>query len=151
MKTENRGRPSKYEPKFVDQLYKYFDIEAHFETPVIETRKDGSTKESIKFIPSDLPTKAGFAKSIKISRDTLYEWERVHPEFKEAMAFAEVCQEHILIQNGLKGLYNPIFAVNTAKNVLGWRDKQEITGKDGEAFSFQVISGTGHTPDKKGD
>ena len=140
------GRPTKYDPKFVDEVYKYFDIEPHFETPVLETRKDGSTKESIKFIPSDLPTKAGFAKSIKVCRDTLYAWEKEHKEFAEALKFAEVCQEHILIQNGLKGLYNPIFAVNTAKNVLGWRDKQEITGKDGEAFSVSIITGNGNTP-----
>jgi hypothetical protein len=39
-------------------------------------------------------------------------------------------------------VYNSTFAIFTAKNVLGWRDKveQEITGKDGSPLAgIQVM------------
>jgi hypothetical protein len=126
------GRPSKYDPKFCDELIEYFDIEPHFETPVLTRRKDGTEVEKVAFIASDLPTLAGFAVKIGVDRDTLKEWAHVHPEFSAAIKKAKECQENILVTNGLKGLYDTSFAIFTAKNVMGWRDKQEITGKDGK-------------------
>jgi len=85
-KTEQpRGRPSKYKSDYCDELIKYFDIEPHFETPVITTYKDGTTKEEVKFIPSDLPTLAGFAKKIGVHRDTVNQWEKDHKEFSDAI------------------------------------------------------------------
>lgn len=125
------ARPSKYDKKYVTELIKYFDVEPHFETPVITTYKDGSTKEEIKFIPSDLPTLAGFARQIKVSRDTINEWTRVHPEFSDAIKYAKDLQEHILVTNGLKGLYAQPFAIMATKNIMAWRDKQEV-GIDGK-------------------
>ena len=40
----------------------------------------------------------------------------------------------------MNGAYIPSFAIFTAKNVLGWRDKteQEVTGKDGAPFSVTI-------------
>lgn len=35
------GRPSKYDPKYCEELIKFFDVEPHFETPVVITYKDG--------------------------------------------------------------------------------------------------------------
>ena len=42
----------------------------------------------------------------------------------------------------MAGAYNSTFAIFTAKNVLGWRDKveQEITGKDGAPLGPSVIA-----------
>jgi|SRR3990167_939027 len=125
MANKPRGRPTKYDPKYCEEILKYFDIEPHFETPVVTTYKDGTTKEEVKFIPADLPTLAGFAVSIKVHRDTLNKWSEVHKEFSDAIMRAKECQERILVTNGLKGLYNSVFAVFTAKNVLGWRDRSE--------------------------
>src|SRR3990167_9869523 len=125
MANKPRGRPTKYDPKYCEEILKYFDIEPHFETPVITTYKDGTTKEEVKFIPSDLPTLAGFAKQIGVHRDTLNQWEKAHKEFSDAIKKAKACQEHILVTNGLKGLYSPAFAIFTAKNVINWKDKTE--------------------------
>lgn len=124
-KPRKKGRPTKYDPKYCEELIKYFDIEPHFETPAITTYKDGTTKEEVKFIPSDLPTLAGFAAKIEVNRDTLQEWAKVHQEFSVAIKRAKDLQENILVTNGLKGLYSQPFAIFTAKNVLGWRDKSE--------------------------
>jgi len=119
------GRPSKYNPKFCEDIIKYFDIEPHFETPVTYTYKDGTTKEEIKLMPSDLPTLAGFAVKIGVDRDTIHQWSKDHKEFSDAIKRAKECQENILVTNGLNDLYAQPFAVFTAKNVIGWRDKTE--------------------------
>ena len=119
------GRPTKYEPHICEELIKYFDIEPHFETPIITTDKKGNTVEKIAFIPSDLPTLAGFARKKKVHRDTLHEWSKKYPEFSDALKRAKECQEDILVTNGLKGLYEQPFAIFTAKNIMGWRDSKD--------------------------
>lgn len=120
------GRPTKYNSKYCEEILKFFDIEPHFETPVITTYKDGTTKEEVKFIPSDLPTLAGFARKIKVNRDTLREWMSKHKEFSASYKLAQDLQENILVTNGLKGLYAQPFAIMATKNILNWRDKQEV-------------------------
>jgi len=124
------GAPTKYDPKYCKKIIDYFDIEPHFETPVVTTYKDGTTKEEIKLIPSDLPTLAGFAVKIGVHRDTLNQWAKDHKEFSAAIKRSKECQENLLVTNGLQGLYAQPFAVFTAKNVMGWRDKSdtEING-----------------------
>jgi len=122
------GRPTKYDFKFCDEIIKYFDQEPHFASPVVTTYKDGTTKEEVKFIPCDLPTLAGFASKIKVCRDTLHEWDEKHKEFSDAIKRCKDLQENILITNGLKGLYAQPFAIMAAKNIISWKDKQEISG-----------------------
>ena len=120
------GRPTKYDPKYCDELIKFFNIEPHFETPVVTTYKDGTTKEEVKLIPSDLPTLASFASSIGVHRDTIHQWATEHKEFSDTIKEAKEHQERILVTNGLIGLYQGAFAIFTAKNVIGWKDKTEI-------------------------
>tara|TARA_B100000315_G_scaffold260662_1_gene323805 strand:- start:2297 stop:2674 length:378 start_codon:yes stop_codon:yes gene_type:complete len=82
-----------------------------------------------------------FAWLIGVDRDTLKEWankrdedgDLVYPEFSAAYKRVTDAQERILITNGLKGGYQANFAIFTAKNVLGWRDRQDlgISGSDG--------------------
>jgi hypothetical protein len=112
------GRPTKYEDWMVDAMLTYF------------------TKEVGNF-----PTLAGFSASIGIARDTLHDWATAkdvsgnlrNPEFSDTYKRAKELQEENLVSGALTGKYNATFAIFTAKNVLGWRDKieQEITGKDG--------------------
>lgn len=112
------GRPTKYEDWMADAVLDYFS------TPV-----------------GDFPTLAGFAASISVSRETLHDWATAkgadgslrNPQFSDAYKKAKDMQEQNLVKGALTGVYNSTFAIFTAKNVLGWRDKveQEITGKDG--------------------
>lgn len=141
IKKVHPGRPSKYNSKYCKDIIDFFDIEPHFETPVTITYKDGTTKEEVKLMPSDLPTLAGFAVKLGVSRDTLNEWSNKHKEFSDAIKRAKECQEHILATNGLQGLYAQPFAIFTAKNVLGWRDKSDtdITTKGEKIEQTQVI------------
>lgn len=135
------GAPTKYDPKYCEEIMKFFDIQPHFETPVTTTYKDGTTKEEIKLLPSDLPTLAGFAVKLGVHRDTINQWSKDYPEFSDAIKRAKECQENILITNGLQGLYAQPFAIITTKNVLGWRDKSDtdITSKGEKIESNQIV------------
>ena len=121
------GRPTKYEDWMVDAILKYFDTSV-----------------------GDFPTLAGFAASIGVSRETLHDWATAkgvdgalrNQQFSDAYKKAKDLQEQNLVKGALTGVYNPTFAIFTAKNVLGWRDKveQEITGKDGAPLAgIQVM------------
>lgn len=52
-----RGRPTKYDPKYCDQLIAYMALPASFES---------------------------FAGEIGVDRDTLYEWRKKHKDFSDA-------------------------------------------------------------------
>lgn len=144
------GRPSKYNSRLCEEVIKYFDIEPHFETPVTTTYKDGTTKEEIKLIPSDLPTLAGFAVKIGVHRDTIDQWRKDHKEFSDAIKKAKECQENILVTNGLQGLYAQPFAIMASKNILNWRDKQDMTsdGQKTEPLKIIITEDKSNTPDE---
>ena len=140
IKKVHAGAPSKYDPKYCQEIVEFFDIEPHFETPVTVTYKNGDTREEIKLMPSDLPTLAGFAVKIGVHRDTIHQWSLDHKEFSDAIKRAKDCQENILVTNGLQGLYAQPFAIMSSKNILGWRDKSEtdITSR-GEQLKTTIV------------
>ena len=131
------GRPTKYRDEFVIMLLEYFG------QPPIKTvttvDKEGNTIE--KTVPALFPTLARFAANIGVTTETLHDWataktaegELRNPTFSYAYKKAKDLQQANLVEGTLAGAYNSTFAIFTAKNVLGWRDKveQEITGKDG--------------------
>lgn len=118
------GRPTDYLPEYCEKIIEHFDQEP-FSTTMDET--------SGKLIRSAilLPTLTNFAKKIGVARCTIYEWAERHPEFSDAVKRAQELQEEILMQNGLFGGYEKTFAIFTAKNVLGWRDKQDVEHSGG--------------------
>jgi hypothetical protein len=108
------GRPTSYKPEYAVQLNEYFSSRIYIRT---ETGKE---------IAEDFKSLAGFGLKIGVHRDTLHEWSRKYPEFSDAYKRAKEWQEFYLITNGLKGIINCSFAIFTAKNVLNWRDKQDV-------------------------
>lgn len=106
------GRPSEYDSKYCQEILKYFGVKPY------------ETNERGREVAADLPTLAGFASKIGVHRDTLHQWTKDHPEFSDAYKKAKDLQENFIVVNGNRGLINTAFAIFTAKNVLGWRDKQ---------------------------
>lgn len=113
------GRPSGFKDEFADQLIEYFSAKPY-------------TEKENREVAGDVPTLAGFAIKLGVSRDTLLEWASAldetgslkYPEFSGAYKRARDYQENWLATNTLKNLVNPAFAIFMAKNVIGWRDKQ---------------------------
>lgn len=121
------GRPSTYKPEYAKMIVDYFDKEAY------KINKKG------RKIANDLPLKSGFAKSIGVYSEIISRWAKQHEDFAQALKKAEDSQKRILVTNGLNGLYDKTFAIFTAKNIIGWRDKQEISGSDGGPIEVSVV------------
>lgn len=124
------GRPTVYKPEYAQQL--------------MQMCAEALADESKPF-----PTLARFAAQIGVVRQTLLDWatqvnddgELKYPEFSNAYKLVKEYQEAVLTENGLKGTYQGSFAIFTAKNVLGWRDKQEheLSGKDGAPIQTEDV------------
>lgn len=126
-KSKPVGRPTDYDPKYCDEIIKYFTVENYIESPVTITYKDGTVKEETKRIANDLPTLAGFCRRIGTSRETLNNWSHQFPEFLDAIKRVKEMQEEMLVTNGLQDLYAQPFAIFAAKNLIRWADKLEQT------------------------
>ncbi len=110
-----KGRPPKYNAKLIPIMLQYFS------RPPYERGHDG------KLVPSDLPTFKKFAADNNFSPARYDEWRRVSAEFRAAYEKCKAYQEHFLLANSLRGLYQQSYAIFTAKNLLGWRDINEVS------------------------
>ena len=99
------GRPTKYKPEYCDML--------------VEHMAEGASMTS-------------FAAEIDVSRETISEWGRVHPEFsvaiKKGKAKCAAWWERLGRQGAQGGDVNPTLVIFGLKNMAAddWRDKQEL-------------------------
>lgn len=77
------GRPTDYKPAIIEEIDKYLEE---------------AVPENMK-----IPTVEGIALKLGISRDTLYEWAKVHPEFSDTLEKLKMKQKEALIQTGIFG------------------------------------------------
>jgi len=146
----SRGRPTKYDPKFADEIVKFFSgpkFEQFIKSEKQTTKKNGTTETWIEYgyRPLDLPTFNKFARKIGVNGDTIVEWTEArypltfevkalagklkHPEFSAAYNTAKELQKEFLSDNALKGFSPPASFIFVAKNITNWKDKQEINNK----------------------
>lgn len=109
----NAGRPTDYDPKYCQMIIEYFE-------------KPLAQRVNNKVEANDLPQLTAFARSIGVSRGTLFNWKNQFPEFLDAYNTATQLQEEMLVGNSLQNRYNPYFAQFMLKNCHGWKDKQEV-------------------------
>lgn len=86
-----------------------------------------------------IPSIAGLAVELKVSRDTIYEWRKHEDkkEFSDILQDILSSQERILISKGLKGEFNS----NITKLALGkhgYTEKQDVTS-DGKAMQPVLV------------
>lgn len=127
------GRPTKYKPEFCQRLMRFFEGKPFRDVKLHHYKGKGENREvvwtDIKRMANKLPTLVEFAKSIKVCYATVYNWQdekhpSFHREFLESFTRAKELQKNFLLQNGLLGLYNPIFAKFVAVNITDMTDKQ---------------------------
>lgn len=114
--TKKTGAPSKYKPKYCKAIIDYFDIKP------FKIVKGVEVAESLRF------TSQFARKILKVHVGTLYKWASKYPEFGEALKAANKMQEEHLVTCALRRLFNPTFAIFSAKNMFGWRDVTEVKG-----------------------
>ncbi len=121
------GRPTKYDPKYCEEIIKYFDVPPINVLYKKEYFMNGELKSEVPILTgAEFPTFQGFAHKIDVAMSTLQEWCLKHEEFSAAYARAKAIQEKIWLTNGMGNLYNSQFAQFFGKNCLGYTDKQEI-------------------------
>lgn len=129
------GRPLEYKgEETVMEVEVYLQGCKDEEYRRIKTEGDSSTSYDNK-LRVKLPSIEGLANELKISRETVYDWERKYPEFSDIIKRVRQEQAKRLIDCGLSGDYNPTIAkVLLTKH--GYRDSQELTGKDGKDLNI---------------
>jgi transposase len=96
------GRPTKYKPEYCEMI--------------VEHMAKGYTLET-------------FAATIDTSKNTIYEWEKAHQEFRDACARARIKCQMMWETEGIHGLHNGMNSSHWAfnmKNRFGWKDKIEV-------------------------
>lgn len=92
------ARPTKYTAEVCDRIIEFFDVEPFTEVDRVHPR---TGVEYTERVANTLPTVEGFARSLGVSKQTLYTWCDKHPEFLDAFTRARDMQVDHLIQNGL--------------------------------------------------
>lgn len=127
------GRPSKYDPKYIDEVYEYIrEHQDQSPATTIKDTEDGPVTVKTGF-KVKLPTIEGFARSIGVNKTTLYEWSQKHVKFSNALSDLKTEQLTRLIDNGLAGTYSPVIAkllMSANHNIV---EKKEIENTDGDA------------------
>lgn len=138
------GRHTKYKLRYCKALIKFFDSEPYEDREIPHYEKSGKKDKDNKPIvvwvdykrmPNKLPTLRDFAKSIEVSTVAVYDWMKKHKAFLNAFTHAQELRKWFLIQNGLQGLYNPLFAKFTAINITDMVDKSDVEHSGSISFT----------------
>lgn len=100
-----RGRPTKYSPKLIKSVRGY-------------------TK---KCLNDDIfPTIEGLSVKLGLGTRTIYDWERLYPDFSQTIDELRDMQKNLLITNGLSGGYNTRFSMFLLKASHGMKEKEPL-------------------------
>ena len=106
------GRPTKYDPKFIEEADKYLATTGH-----------GSMH---------MPKIESFALHLGVSKDSLYEWAKLYPEFSDALGRILLYQGERLIDDGIYGgkEVNATIVKLLLQNNHGMKERVDATSKD---------------------
>lgn len=106
------GRPTKYEPRFVDELDKY----------LATTGRENTS----------LPTIQDFALWLNVDSDTLNNWAKIHPEFFGTLKKLKELQAKQLIDDGIYGgkEVNATIVKLLLQNNHGMKERTDQTTND---------------------
>jgi hypothetical protein len=126
------GRPTEYTDELPGRVQEYIDScqDETKQVVVGESEKFTSYKEKVIV---KLPSIEGLAAFLGISKDTVYQWEKIHPAFSDVLHTLRTQQAERLINNGLSGDYNPVIAkLLLTKHGYAEKTESEVYGKDGK-------------------
>ena len=117
-----------YKPEYCKAIVDFFTYEEPYREVVTRriTHKDGKVEEYLGLRAYDLKFFEDFARSIRVVPNTVVEWAKMHKDFGAAYMYAKHLQLSHLAINALQKTFDNHFAVFTAKNISGWRDKVDI-------------------------
>lgn len=112
------GRPTKYDPKYIEEIDTY-----------IASLND-----------NEVPLKEDFAFRIGVDDDTLDNWAKAHPEFFGALKRIMQTQKIQLINDGIYGgkEVNPTITKLLLQNNHGMRERTDMTSGDEKIESVDI-------------
>ena len=125
------GRPTKYRPRFNEDIIAFFSTPYTFMKETSHCNKKGNTWVSTEEKASPLPTMVGFAAMLGVDAAKLRDWGQRFPKFRQAFTRARQLYEARVADLAARGFLNPAFSIFLAKNTMNWSDKQEITHSGG--------------------
>ncbi|HEX8266967.1 MAG TPA: terminase small subunit [Pyrinomonadaceae bacterium] len=142
------GRPIEYSEEILEKAQEYLDLCIDEEFDWTKTNGDKSTSYEHR-IKVKLPSIEGLAVYLKVARSTIYEWEKIYPEFSDILEDIKAEQAQRLINNGLSGDYNPTIS----KLILtkhGYSDKSETDLTSG-GKPFPILMNIPSVPNNDSD
>lgn len=100
METKKLGRPTEYSQEIIEKTLEYLST-----CTDIEEDKENGIKKQV-----NLPSIEGLAYEIKVNKDTIYEWCKIHKDFSDVIDDLRAKQAKVLLNKGLSGDYNPTIA-----------------------------------------
>jgi hypothetical protein len=86
-----------------------------------------------------VPTTAGLADFLKVSRSTVYYWGDNNDRFSDILDRIQTIQEKLLINNSLVGEFNATIAkLMLGKHGYSEKSQQEISGPNGGPLQHEV-------------
>lgn len=134
------GRPTKYDPEFINKVDEYLQSEQDIEQTKIKGSSDKGFETYKYKLKVNLPTIEGFALFLGVNKTSLYEWEKDHPDFSNALYKIRTEQQTRLINEGLAGNYNSTIAKLILSSNHGMREKTDtdITSQ-GEKMGVVIL------------
>ena len=90
-------------------------------------------------------SKEAVAGGLKICKQTFYKWQEKHPAFAEAVRDGETLSwmywenlGHRAMRGEVPG-FNATVWVFSMKNLHGWKDRQELSGKDDAPLQINIV------------
>lgn len=121
------GRPTKYEERFIEECYKFFDKELY---TIIKKQVAGQKGmfEIEEREPNMMPTIEGFACHLRLHKDTIYDWAKQEDkkDFSDALDFGRQKMKEFLNYHALMGNYNSGYAKFFAINATDMVEKKEV-------------------------
>lgn len=103
------GRPTEYNQSILEKSKEYLKICVDEIEEYHKTRGEKSDGYE-RLVRVKIPTIEGLAVYLGITRPTVYDWIKIHPEFSYIIDELQAIQADRLLNNGLSGDYNPTIA-----------------------------------------
>ena len=129
-------------PKIIKKAIQFLEeYEPYFECPVEKQDKNGDVTTRMERIANPPPNIRILAKALGLSKSTLHRYLKNKKSWDTVKELMDLTYSETLQENAIMNMYSGSFAIFAAKNRLGWKDKSEVSGENGQPIeiAFKII------------